>query len=104
VTANQHGQEQDKHQDAEQDFERLPDEYTRGRGIVVTVVCPFDAVSNPSQEFSSCSPRSYRPLNTRSELMTEDGMVFPVWILTPIFVFLSSSPQANTRGQMAKTD
>jgi hypothetical protein len=55
VTADQQGQEQDKHQDAEQDFERLPDVYTRGWGSVVTVLCLFDTVSNPPRNSALCS-------------------------------------------------
>jgi hypothetical protein len=52
-TADQHGQEQDKHQDAKQDFEWLPDVFPRRWRIPITLLCLLDAVSNPSQKFSS---------------------------------------------------
>jgi hypothetical protein len=52
-TADQHNQEQDKHQDTKQDFEWLPDVFPRRWRIPITLLCLLDAVSNPSQEFSS---------------------------------------------------
>src|ERR1700741_3452970 len=55
VTSDQHSQEQDKRQDTEQDSERLPDVYRRRRRIAITLLCYFDAVSEPSQESVLCS-------------------------------------------------
>jgi hypothetical protein len=53
VTADHHSQEQDKHQNAEQHLERLPDVYPCKRRIAITRLCLFEAVLNPSHEFSS---------------------------------------------------
>jgi len=53
VTSDQHGQEPHKHQDVEQDFERLPDIYPRRRRVATTLLCLFDAMSHASHEFSS---------------------------------------------------
>jgi hypothetical protein len=52
-TADQQGQEQNKHQDAKQDFEWRPDIYPRRWRIPITLLHLFDAVIDASQEFSS---------------------------------------------------
>src|SRR5579862_4173682 len=53
AAADQHGQEQNKHQNTEQYLVRIPDVYLRRQRIAITLLCLFDAVSNTSQEFSS---------------------------------------------------
>ena len=44
VTSDQHGQEQDKYQDAEQDFEGLPDVYRGRRRVVINLLRLFHAM------------------------------------------------------------